>query len=141
MSYRILVVDDSAIIRTAVRKNLAVSGLPLDEVFEAANGVEALRILAEKWIDVVFTDLNMPEMNGVELVDRMRQDDILMSIPIVVISSDQRQETVDEMAKRGVNTYIKKPFNPGDFKAIVDELLGHEVMDVGAPCDKGSSPT
>ncbi len=125
MSYNVLIVDDSSVVRSVVRKSIEMSGIVVDKVFEAGNGKEALTVLDAEWIDIVFADLNMPEMNGVELVEKMSQDSMLVSTPVVIISSEKRQAKIDELKKRGIRAYIKKPFRPESFKDVVTEVLGH----------------
>jgi len=124
MSYAILVADDSAIVRTMVKRAIGMAGLPVGEVHEAANGREALEILARTWIDVVFADLNMPEMNGTELVERMSQDAVLVSTPVVIVSSERNQSKIDELKAKGIRAYIKKPFRPEGFREVVEMILG-----------------
>jgi two-component system, chemotaxis family, chemotaxis protein CheY len=123
MSYSVLIVDDSSIVRAMVRKAIAMAGLEVSAVHEAANGREALEKLAANWIDIVFADLNMPEMNGVELVEKMSQDATLVSTPVVIVSSEHSQARIDELKKRGIRAYIKKPFRPEGFREIVEGLL------------------
>ncbi|HVP37987.1 MAG TPA: response regulator [Candidatus Saccharimonadales bacterium] len=132
MSYAVLIVDDSAIIRQMVRKAIAMSGLDVGEVHEAANGREALEVLGKHWIDVVLADLNMPEMNGVELVERMAQDNLLVSTPVVIVSSEQSETRINELKRRGVRAYIRKPFRPENFKEVVAQVLGPAKGDARA---------
>ena len=124
MSLRILIVDDSRIIRTMVKKTVSMSGLDVGETFEAGNGKEALDVLRDEWIDIVFCDLNMPEMTGDELVQEMAKDNILVSVPVVIVSSERNQERIDELKKRGIRAYIKKPFRPEEFRDVVGDVLG-----------------
>jgi two-component system chemotaxis response regulator CheY len=124
MSYTILIADDSAIVRTMVRKALAMAGLDLGEVHEAANGKEALAILGRTWIDLVFADINMPEMNGAELVRAMKADPALAATPVVVVSSEQTQARIEEMKRWGAKAYVKKPFRPEQFRDVIEEILG-----------------
>ena len=124
MSYTVLIADDSAIVRSMVKKALAMAGLDLGQVHEAANGKEALAILGSNWIDVVFADINMPEMTGVELVRSMKADPALAATPVVVVSSEQTQARIDEMRRWGAKAYVKKPFRPEQFRAVIEELLG-----------------
>ena len=120
----VLIADDSAIVRSMVKKALAMAGLDLGQVHEAANGKEALAILGSNWIDVVFADINMPEMTGVERVRSMKADPALAATPVVVVSSEQTQARIDEMRRWGAKAYVKKPFRPEQFRAVVEELLG-----------------
>ena len=74
MSYSSLIVDDSAIIRKMIRRALSLSGLDLGDILEAGDGRQALAVLDDHWVDVVLTDIHMPEMDGIELVERMALD-------------------------------------------------------------------
>ncbi len=123
MSYCVLIADDSAIVRSMVRKSLAMAGLDLGEVHEAANGREALELLRRTWVDVVFADINMPEMTGVELVHAMKNDQVLAGTPVVIVSSERSQARIDELMKSGANAYLKKPFRPEHFRDVVEGLL------------------
>jgi two-component system chemotaxis response regulator CheY len=123
VSYAILIADDSAIVRSMVKKALGMAGLPLGEVHEAANGREALEVLSRHWVDVVFADLNMPEMNGTELVERMSQDAMLVSTPVVVVSSEHSQAKIEELKRKGIRAYVKKPFRPESFREVVEAVL------------------
>jgi len=124
MSYNVLIVDDSSIVRSVVKKSIHMSGIDVAVVHEAANGKEALEILNREWVDIVFADLNMPEMNGIELVEKMSEDSMLVSTPVVIISSEQRQDKIDALKARGIRAYMKKPFRPEGFKDIVCGILG-----------------
>jgi two-component system, chemotaxis family, chemotaxis protein CheY len=126
MSYAILVADDSAIIRTMVRRALVMAGLDVGQVHEAGDGQEALEVLGRTWIDVVFADINMPRMNGIELVRRMRETPALAATPIVIVSSDRSKARIEELERNGVSAYVKKPFRPEQFREVVDRLLGPE---------------
>lgn len=88
MGYNILLVDDSNVVKAVLSKILAGSPLPIDQVYDAANGVEALKILNADTIDLVITDINMPLMDGFELIERMRLDMMLKDIPVIVISTE-----------------------------------------------------
>lgn len=124
MSYDVLIVDDSTVIRAALRKMLAMSGLDLGTVHEAANGREALAILDQSWVDIMLVDLNMPDMNGVELIECLSGDSMLVSTPVVVISSERRQNRIDELKQRGIRAFIKKPLRPENLYDVVRQVLG-----------------
>jgi two-component system chemotaxis response regulator CheY len=123
MSYTILVVDDSAIVRSMVKKAIGMAGLDVSQVHEAANGREALEVLARSWIDVVFADINMPEMTGAELVRKMSEHPAFASIPVVIVSSERGEARIEELRRCGARAYVKKPFRPEDFRQVVDQLL------------------
>jgi two-component system chemotaxis response regulator CheY len=123
LSYTILVADDSAIVRSMVKKAIGMAGLDVGHVHEAANGREALDLLRRTWVDVVFADINMPEMTGAELVRAMRADPALASTPVVIVSSERSQARIDELQQEGARAYVKKPFRPEQFRAVVETLL------------------
>ncbi len=124
MAYNVLIVDDSKIIRAMVSKTLKLSNLELNEIHEAANGKEALECLRDNWVDVVLSDLNMPIMTGMELVDEMAKDSLLKEIPIIIISTDGSTTRIDELKKKGIREYIRKPFTPEAVSEIIEKVLG-----------------
>src|SRR6202007_2172461 len=88
MAYRVLIVDDSPAMRTFVRRVIDMSGFDLETCFEAAHGGEALDVLRHEWVDAILTDINMPVMDGQEFLRRLSEDEMLRSIPAIVISTD-----------------------------------------------------
>lgn len=126
MAYNFLVVDDSAIIRSVVSKCLTMSGLEIGDIFEASNGRVALDLLDDNWVDVVFADLNMPEMDGREMIQEMAENKMIESIPVVVISSERNEDVLDWLKSVGVYDFINKPFKPEKMKRVVERLLGSQ---------------
>ena len=124
MGYKILVVDDSATIRAVIGKTLGLAGVPVAQLHEAANGREALEVLGAQSIDLVFADINMPEMNGLEMVERMSADGMLQTVPVVMVSTEGSRTRIEQLLARGVRAYIRKPFTPEGIKRVVDEVLG-----------------
>jgi two-component system chemotaxis response regulator CheY len=120
MSVSVLIVDDSTIARSVIRRAVAMSCPEVAAFHEAADGEEALRVLKKQPVDLVLTDLNMPNLNGVELVTRMRQDGVLMTVPVLLISS-QRGPMVDTLVRRGLASCLPKPFRP---EALREAVLG-----------------
>jgi two-component system, chemotaxis family, chemotaxis protein CheY len=130
MSFNVLIVDDSAAMRAVVKKIITISGFKMDQCHEATNGKEALVLLKEIWVDVILTDLNMPEMNGLELLASLKRDNLLKEIPVIVITtegSDERKKIVSDLGARG---FIKKPFLPEEVRKILYDVLG--VNDEGS---------
>ncbi len=123
MGYNILIVDDSSIIRAAVKKAIEMSGLDVAAFHEAANGKHALEALDQQWVDIVLTDINMPEMSGVELIERMAADDLLNKIPVVIVSTERSRTRIENLMAMGVRAYIKKPFRPEDFRDVIGGIL------------------
>jgi two-component system chemotaxis response regulator CheY len=128
MSYDILITDDSAIVRSVVRKVIALAGVDVGQVHEAANGKEALEVLHGTHVDLVLADVNMPTMSGVELVQRMRAVPALASVPVVAISSDHGAARIEELRRSGVNAYVTKPFRPEQLRGVLREVLGPEAV-------------
>ncbi|SYZ74384.1 Chemotaxis protein CheY homolog [Candidatus Zixiibacteriota bacterium] len=123
MAYNILVVDDSKTIRSILVKTLGLTKLQINQVFEAANGQEALECLQANWIDLVLTDLNMPVMSGIELINAMAKDGMLKDIPVIVVSTDGSTTRIEELKEKGIREYIRKPFTPEAIGEIIDRIL------------------
>ncbi len=121
---KVLVVDDSKIMRRMVVRSLQLSGLSVSEVHEADSGTEALEVLHRAWIDVVLCDVHMPKMTGVELVRKMAEDRLTADVPVVMVSSDRNQAQIEELERLGVRGYIIKPFQPEVLARTVERVLG-----------------
>ncbi|MCE9574675.1 MAG: response regulator [Deltaproteobacteria bacterium] len=113
----VLVVDDSAVTRSLIRRTINLSGLPVDEILEASDGAEAIQVLASRGADILITDINMPGMSGVDLVRAVRGDPQLRSIPVLVVSTDGSHARRQVMEGLGVTGYLSKPFRPEDLRA------------------------
>lgn len=123
MAFNILVVDDSETMRAVIRKTVAMSGVQVGEFREAGNGKEALLVLEEAWMDVVLTDINMPEMGGVEFLREVKKNQVLRNIPVIFISTESSQARMDEVVSLGASAYIKKPFMPEKIKEVLLDVL------------------
>ncbi len=111
---RILVVDDEEIVRTSCKRTLVPEGYDLRM---ARNGVEAMELLAEEQADLILTDLKMPDMDGIELLTRVKQD--WPSTEVIIITGYQTVETAVKSIKLGAFDYIEKPFTPDSLLAAV----------------------
>jgi two-component system chemotaxis response regulator CheY len=118
MALRVLVVDDSAVMRRLIRRTLDLTGLQLDHVAEAGNGAVALAALDEAVFDLALVDINMPVMDGEELIDRMRSDPGLKDIPVLVVSTETGETRLARLTPK-VEGFVHKPFTP--------ELLGEQI--------------
>ncbi|MBA2882680.1 two-component system chemotaxis response regulator CheY [Desulfosalsimonas propionicica] len=123
MGYNVLIVDNSVIIRKMVAKTLGISDLDISGYYYAENGRQALEQLDENWIDIVFADINMPVMNGIEMIEEMNKKDLLTTIPVVVISTERSRERIDRLKSMGIGAYLQKPFVPEEFARVVKDLL------------------
>ena len=124
MSTSLLIVDDSSTMRKIIMRTLRVAGIEFDSTEEAGNGLEAIDKLKESPVDIVLCDLNMPEMNGMEMVKKVRTE-----IPdcndtkIIMVTTESAQETIDEAIDNGANGLIAKPFTPDKFKEKISQYM------------------
>lgn len=124
MSYRVLIIDDSPVMRRIVAKSIDMAGFDVSEVLHASNGREALETLAKNNpIDVVFTDINMPEMSGLEMIEKMASDGLMPAQAVVVFSTERNEGRIARLRELGVRAYLTKPFKPEDFKKAVQALF------------------
>ncbi|MCP3926069.1 MAG: response regulator [Desulfobacterales bacterium] len=129
MSYNILIVDDSFPMRSVIIKTIKASGFGSSTYFQAGNGIEALKVLKEEWLDIVITDYNMPEMDGIELIKQMKKDDVFSKIPVLFITTEGNIFKIEEFKKSGATGYIKKPFTPEEIKQKLTEILGEPTYE------------
>ena len=123
MAYNVLIVDDSPAMRRFVRRVLELTGIEVGKCLEANNGQEALDVLRLEWVDIVLTDINMPLMDGEELLRALKSDSALQSIPVLVLSTDRSESRVRQMLELGAGGYVGKPFLPGDLGGEMTKLL------------------
>ena len=121
--YNILIVDDSRTIRAVINKTIEIAGVPVANIWEAGNGQEALDVLHEQWVDIVFADINMPVMTGIELVERMSEEGLLDTVPVVIVSTEGSRQRIDELRAKGVRAYLRKPFTPESLKEVIADIL------------------
>ncbi|RKY55401.1 MAG: response regulator [Candidatus Neomarinimicrobiota bacterium] len=129
MALNILVVDDSAVIRAVISKTFQLAEIPVGELFQAANGKEALEILNNNWVDLVFSDINMPVMGGIEMIEKMCEDGLLKTIPVVVVSTEGSTTRIEQLKSKGISAYIRKPFTPELVRKVVDDIIGGQDGD------------
>jgi two-component system chemotaxis response regulator CheY len=124
MALNIMIVDDSPVMRTFLRKVVQLTGISVGEFCEAGDGEAALNLLRNRWMDLVLTDINMPRMNGEEFVRQLGLDNMLRDIPVIVVSTDASRDRIDRMIKLGARGYISKPFQPETLRDEVETILG-----------------
>ncbi|MCX5856969.1 MAG: response regulator [Deltaproteobacteria bacterium] len=135
MSFNVLIVDDSGAMRAVIKKIITISGFKMSGCFEAANGREALDQLKKNWVDVIISDVNMPEMNGLELLQALSRDPLYQNIPAIIVSTEGSSERMKEAFDRGAKGFIKKPFLPEDIRSVL-----HDVIGVGADGEYQEDP-
>jgi two-component system chemotaxis response regulator CheY len=124
MAYNILVVDDSETVKAVMAKAIQMAGVDVKTLLTAGNGQEALDVLGKEWVDLVFADINMPVMNGVELVKRMKADEDMKHIPVVIVSTEGSQTRINGLMEHGIKAFLRKPFTPESLKSTIDGIMG-----------------
>ena len=125
MASNILIVDDSALTRTAIRRIIEmVDEIDAGEIYEAENGLKAIAVLMNNDIDLVLADLNMPKINGIEMVGRMKNNPETADVPVVVVSTESSAQKIDMLMEQGIAGYLHKPFTPEEFKQVLSDVVG-----------------
>lgn len=123
MKLNVLVVDDSGVMRTMIRRTLSLCGIPLGEVYEAANGVEALAHLGEHWVDLALLDVNMPVMDGEELLSRIRASEEWRALAVIIVSTESSDTRLARLRAHGVEI-VHKPFTPEQLRNTILTVTG-----------------
>ena len=121
---RALIVDDSSVMRKIVERSLRQAGLDLDKVLEAGNGAEALAVLGKETVDLILCDINMPVMDGLEVVKQLATLESAKGIPVVMITTEGSENHVVQALSAGARGYIRKPFTPEQVKEHVLPVVG-----------------
>lgn len=117
----ILVVDDSSLIRSVASEAIEEAG---HVAVTANNGAEGLEMMAANQVDLVFSDVNMPVMGGLEMVENIRKNDAYKFVPIVMLTTESRAELKEKGKSLGAKAWLVKPFNKEKFNLVVKKLLG-----------------
>lgn len=124
-----MIVDDSPAMRAYVRRTLQMAGISLTTVLEAGDGAEAAAVVERQysegsWLDLIFTDLNMPNVNGEAFLEGLRKSTVFQNIPVLIISTDSTQARVLRLRELGAQGYISKPCPPELIRLKVEQVLG-----------------
>ncbi|HET6465803.1 MAG TPA: response regulator [Nitrospiria bacterium] len=120
MPKKVLVVEDSAAMRSLISST--VEELSGYETVEAGNGFEALKALPAHRFDLIITDINMPDINGLEIVNFVKNNSAYKSIPMIIVTTEQGDEDRKKGLALGAAEYITKPFDPEKLKTIVKKF-------------------
>jgi len=123
MGKKVLIVDDSNTMRKIVSRSLRQAGLDFDEILEAGDGQEGLAVLGANQVDLVLSDINMPNMGGLDFLRAKAQDDAIKGIPVVMISTETGSDIIGEAMSLGAKGAIKKPFTPEAINETIAPLL------------------
>lgn len=121
MGKKIMTVDDSASVRQMVSFTLKNEGY---EVSEAEDGVDALAKLQQQPVDMVLTDLNMPNMDGIELIKQLRANPNFKFVPIIFLTTESQEEKKQQGKQAGATGWIVKPFKPEQLVGVIKKVLG-----------------
>ena len=124
MNYRILIVDDSPLLRATARRAVLQAGAEPSQIREAANGQEALALLREQPADVVLLGINMPVMDGFQFVEEKAKDPALAATKVALVTTEGNQKRLARMTEMGVQHYLRKPFEPEELRALICDLFG-----------------
>jgi two-component system chemotaxis response regulator CheY len=123
--YNVLIVDDSATTRSIIARTLKIiPGMEFGEIYQAENGQKGLDELDRNWVDIVFADINMPVMDGVTMIEKMAERLDMKRIPVVIVSTEGSETRMEELFKKGVRAYIRKPFSVERVSEILTDILG-----------------
>lgn len=117
----VLIVDDSSTMRKIISRSLRQAGLPVDEIFEAGDGIEGLSVLSGKSVDLILSDINMPNMDGLEFIKQARANGC--KAPIVMITTEGGEDILKQAIENGASDSIKKPFTPDQLNEKLGGLL------------------
>ncbi len=123
MNYKILIVDDSPLLRATARRAALQAGVKAEDVFEAQNGKEALEQLARTPVDLVLLDINMPVMDGYEFVERKVADPSLVGVQVALVTTEGNKKRLERKSALGIQNYLHKPFEPEDLRALVQQIF------------------
>jgi len=126
MAFNLLIVDDSVSIRQIIKRVISISGFATGDIYEAENGLEAIKILAGKRVDLILSDIHMPEMDGITLLEKVKKNRALGHIPVVMVTTEAREQLVNKVMALGASGYISKPFHPEEIKQLLQKILGVE---------------
>ena len=118
----ILIADDSMAMRAMLTST--IESLGDYHIVEASSGFEALRLLPRRKVDLILTDINMPDINGLELISFLRNNPNYQNIPVIIISSEGSQKDIDRGKLLGADEYVIKPFEPSMLQELIMKYLG-----------------
>jgi two-component system, chemotaxis family, chemotaxis protein CheY len=116
MPLDVMIVDDSAAIRKILRRVLAQAEVPTGEIHEASDGVEAFDILKTQTVQLILCDINMPNMDGIELLEKVKGTEKLRDVPFLMVTTEGSQARVMQALELGAVGYVKKPFTAAQIK-------------------------
>ncbi|MCP4455963.1 MAG: response regulator [Planctomycetes bacterium] len=125
MALNILIVDDSALTRKAIRRIIGMLDLEVAQIFEAEDGLKAIELMnGPDRIDFILADLNMPNMSGIEMIYEMRGNEATRSIPVAIVSTESNTARIEKLLADGITDYLHKPFKPEQVRDLLLRTVG-----------------
>jgi two-component system chemotaxis response regulator CheY len=121
MKYSILLVEDSKTTRALIRST--IEGMDSISFIETESGFDALKILTKQKVDLIITDINMPDINGLELINFIKKNPLYSNIPLIIISTEGSEKDKEKGLSLGAEEYVVKPFNPEYLQKVVRKHL------------------
>ncbi len=122
MALNILVVDDSEIMRKMIIRTIHLCGLDIGDIYEAGDGQCGLDQLDQNWIDLLFIDVNMPVMDGMEMLKQVRNRPETADLPILIVSTESNPNRIREIDEKGAG-FVHKPFTPEGLRGKIEEMI------------------
>ncbi|REL38699.1 response regulator [Rhodohalobacter sp. SW132] len=126
MALNILVVDDSSVMRKMIIRTIKMCGLEIADIFEAENGKDGLEQLDQNWIDLLFIDVNMPVMDGLQMLEAVRSKPDTRDLPVLIVSTESNEKRIKIINERQAG-FVHKPFTPETLRAKIIETTGMVV--------------
>src|SRR6266536_662628 len=126
---RILIVDDSAMMRAMIKRIIRLADVPVEAILEASNGAEGLALLETHDVQLLLTDINMPVMSGADMLRAIASNDRWRGLSRVIISTDGSNARREEAADLDVRCYLEKPFSPEVLRDVLNEVADNELAD------------
>jgi two-component system, chemotaxis family, chemotaxis protein CheY len=120
----VLIVDDSAAIRKILQRVLKQTSIPIGTVHEAGDGMEALNILRSEKVNLVFADINMPNMDGLQLLGQIKNEPAWKDLPVIMVTTEGGQTKVMTAVELGAAAYVRKPFTADQIRETITASLG-----------------
>ncbi|KAB2891890.1 MAG: response regulator [Desulfobulbaceae bacterium] len=123
MGKNVLLIDDSSTMRKIIGRSLRQAGIEFDNIFEAGDGIEALALLENEKVDIILSDINMPNMDGISFLREKANRPAIKNIPVLMISTETGEDIIGEAKSLGAVGSIKKPFTPDKVNEVLGPLL------------------
>ena len=122
MPIEILVVDDSMVMRSMIKKTINLCGLDIGTIYEAGNGKEGLDMVEKQDVDLLFIDVNMPVMDGMEMLDQLRSRPETADLPILIVSTESHEGRIEKINQQNAG-FVHKPFTPEMLRGKILEMM------------------